>query len=66
MSTWKGKSRAQRRPLADSQTRDIRQLIMQQPGYRPILPSQAEGQTFAGQDESGDVVERARYPIDLF
>jgi hypothetical protein len=44
---------------------DIRQLIMNQPEYRPILPGQAEGQTSASQDESINFAEEARRPTGL-
>jgi hypothetical protein len=47
MSICGGKTRANKRPFsmrqttgADSQTKDIRTLLMQQPRYRPILPDE--------------------------
>ena len=45
MSKRGGRSRAQQRPLTDSEGQDIRQLLMNQPGYRPPVAGQAEGQT---------------------
>ena len=38
---------------------------MNQLGYQPTLPGQAEGQTFANQDEFIDMAEEARRPTGL-
>jgi hypothetical protein len=57
MSIRGGKTRANKRPFSmrqttgdDSHSRDIRTLIVQQPGYRPVLPKEQSPVDFDTQD----------------
>jgi hypothetical protein len=63
MSIRGGKTRANKRPFsmrqttgANSQTKDIRMLLMQQPGYRSILPDE---------QSLDDVADIATHPTGL-